>query len=187
MTNYFRKDTEPVPGSPETSLSNETGPIELDSANVERAQVDRAQVESAEVERIEVVPISERAVPGPDRRPLIVPPASEPWARPAGGAVGVAPTRAVEQERIALFVPNESNELRARWDRIQVDFVDQPRKAVEDADALVSATMSRLAEIFSAERQKLERQWEKNENISTEDLRLTLQRYRSFFGRLLSI
>jgi hypothetical protein len=68
-----------------------------------------------------------------------------------------------------------------------VDFVDQPRKAVEDADALVSATMSRLAEIFSAERQKLERQWEKNENISTEDLRLTLQRYRSFFGRLLSI
>jgi hypothetical protein len=118
---------------------------------------------------------------------LIVPRFSEPSARPVGAAVGVAPARAVEQERIALFVPNESNELRARWDRIQVDFVDQPREAVEDADALVSATMSRLAEIFSAERQKLERQWEKNENISTEDLRLTLQRYRSFFGRLLSI
>ena len=182
MTNYFRKDAEPVPGSPETSLSNETGPIELESSNVARAQV-----ESAEVERIEVVPINERAVPDPDRRPLIVPRFSEPSATPVGAAVGVAPARAVEQERIALFVPNESNELRARWDRIQVDFVDQPREAVEDADALVSATMSRLAEIFSAERQKLERQWEKNENISTEDLRLTLQRYRSFFARLLSI
>src|SRR5580704_15919649 len=186
MTNYFRKDVEPVPGSPETSLSNETGPIELESANVERAAVERAQDERTEVERIEVVPINERAVPDPDRRPLIVQPSSEPPARPARAAVGVAPARAVEQERIALFVPNESNELRARWDRIQVDFVDQPREAVEDADALVSATMSRLAEIFSAERQKLERQWEKNENISTEDLRLTLQRYRSFFARLLS-
>jgi hypothetical protein len=68
-----------------------------------------------------------------------------------------------------------------------VGFVDEPRNAVQDADALVSATMKRLAEIFAAERQKLEGQWAKSENISTEDLRVALRRYRSFFARLLAI
>jgi hypothetical protein len=68
-----------------------------------------------------------------------------------------------------------------------VGFVDEPRKAVEEADGLVSATSKRLAEMFAAERQKLERQWDRSENISTEDLRIALQRYRSFFARLLAI
>lgn len=173
MTEYFRKDVDRVPAA-ETLLPDDTAPIE---------------VQAAEVDRIKLDPINRNTAPDPDRRPLIVPPAAESSPGPAGAAVGAATGAAVgrAEERIALFVPNESNELRARWDRIQVDFVDQPRKAVKDADALVSATMGRLAEIFSAERQKLERQWEKDENISTEDLRLTLQRYRSFFGRLLSI
>lgn len=160
MTEYFRKDAESVPVPQETSFPSAS-------------------------ERI-----NERSVPDPDKRPLIVPPPADTLpanvtSQPAGA--GVAATRAQEQDRIALFVPNEANEFRSRWDSIQVGFVDQPRKAVEDADALVAATMSRLAEIFSAERQKLERQWEKSENISTEDLRITLQKYRSFFGRLLSI
>jgi len=81
----------------------------------------------------------------------------------------------------------EANELRARWDGIQVGFVDEPRKAVQEADALVSATIKRLAEIFADERQKLEQQWDRSENISTEDLRIALQRYRSRFARLLAI
>ena len=100
---------------------------------------------------------------------------------------GTAVARAREEERVALFAANESNELRARWDSIQVGFVDEPRKAVQEADALVSATIKRLAEMFAAERQKLEQQWDRSENISTEDFRVALRRYRSFFARLLAI
>jgi hypothetical protein len=58
---------------------------------------------------------------------------------------------------------------------------------VQEADALVSATIKRLAEIFADERQKLEQQWDRSENVSTEDLRVALQRYRSFFARLLAM
>jgi hypothetical protein len=65
--------------------------------------------------------------------------------------------------------------------------VDEPRRAVEQADSLVAGTMKRLAEIFADERNKLESQWDKGENVSTEDLRLALRRYRSFFSRLLSV
>jgi hypothetical protein len=73
-----------------------------------------------------------------------------------------------------------------RWEEIQVRFVDEPRGAVEDADALVATVMQRLAEGFAQERERLEAQWGRGEDISTEDLRVALQRYRSFFRRLLS-
>lgn len=104
-----------------------------------------------------------------------------------GSRTSVAAVRAPEEERAALFAANEASELRARWDSIQVGFVDEPRKAVEEADALVSDTMKRLAEIFSDERQRLESQWDRREDISTEDFRVALRRYRSFFARLLAI
>ena len=87
----------------------------------------------------------------------------------------------------ALFDDKECNGFRSRWDEIQIHFVDDPRKAAEDADALVAETMRRLAEIFSDERKNMEAQWSKGENVSTEDLRQALQRYRSFFNRLLVI
>ena len=77
--------------------------------------------------------------------------------------------------------------MRARWDTIQAGFVDEPRRVVEQADELVATTMKRLAEIFAAEREKLEQQWARGDDVSTEDLRLALRRYRSFFGRLLSM
>jgi hypothetical protein len=116
------------------------------------------------------------------------PPADVPPANVASNsATGAAVARAREEERVALFIANEANELRGRWDGIQVGFVDEPRKAVQEADALVSATIKRLAEIFADERQKLEQQWDRSENISTEDFRVALRRYRSFFARLLAI
>ena len=77
--------------------------------------------------------------------------------------------------------------LRARWMHIQTEFVDEPRKSVEEADELVALTMKRLAETFARERDKLEREWGRGDDISTEDLRIALQRYRSFFDRLLSV
>jgi hypothetical protein len=91
------------------------------------------------------------------------------------------------QQSTALFAADEAQTFRARWDDIQAGFVDEPRRAVESADTLVAETMKRLAEIFAAERATLEQQWDKGDNISTEDLRLALQRYRSFFSRLLSV
>lgn len=86
-----------------------------------------------------------------------------------------------------LFPSNELEDLRTRWKDIQTGFVDEPRKAVEDADGLVASAMKRLAEVFSQERSRLEQQWDRGDNVSTEDLRVALQRYRSFFDRLLSV
>jgi hypothetical protein len=86
-----------------------------------------------------------------------------------------------------LFPNDEIEDLRNRWGGVQAAFVDEPRRAVEQADGLVAAAMKRLAEVFAEERSKLEKCWDQGDNVSTEDLRVALQRYRSFFHRLLSI
>jgi hypothetical protein len=86
----------------------------------------------------------------------------------------------------ALFPDDELHNFRARWDQAQTSFVDEPRRAVEQADGLVANVVQRIAEQFSNERAKLEGQWSKGDNVSTEDLRQALRRYRSFFDRLLS-
>jgi len=86
-----------------------------------------------------------------------------------------------------LFTPNEAQDFRSRWEKVQVAFVDEPRKAVQDADALVDATIKKLTEGFAAERSKLEHGWDHGDNVTTEDLRVALRRYRSFFDRLLSL
>jgi hypothetical protein len=103
------------------------------------------------------------------------------------GTYGAAAAPAMERETGPLFSSDEAKDLRARWDAIQVGFVDEPRRAVEQADYLVAGTMKRLAEMFAQERSNLEGQWDQGENVSTEDLRLALRRYRSFFSRLLSV
>jgi len=90
-------------------------------------------------------------------------------------------------ETTALFPDDQLRDLQARWNDIQTGFVDEPRSAVERADCLVASTMQQLAEAFSKERSKLEQQWDRGDNISTEDLRVAFQRYRSFFRRLLSM
>jgi hypothetical protein len=86
-----------------------------------------------------------------------------------------------------LFAEKDAGDLRRRWNDIQAAFVDEPRKAVENADSLVADVMKRLAEGFAHERNTLERQWDRGDKITTEDLRVTLQRYRSFFVRLLEV
>jgi hypothetical protein len=102
-------------------------------------------------------------------------------------STAAAPAPALERETGPLFSGSEANDLRGKWDAIQVGFVDEPRRAVEQADSLVAGTMKRLAEVFAEERNRLENQWDQGENVSTEDLRQALRRYRSFFSRLLSV
>jgi hypothetical protein len=112
-------------------------------------------------------------------------PAQSPATTSPGTAIKKnTPTPA---EATALFPDDQLKELQARWDDIQTGFVDEPRSAVERADGLVAHAMQQLAEAFARERANLERQWDSGDNISTEDLRVAFQRYRSFFRRLLSM
>jgi hypothetical protein len=106
-----------------------------------------------------------------------------------GGAstAGAATAPAIDEQAAPLFSPDEAKDFYAQWDAIQVSFVDEPRLAVEQANTLVAVTMKRLAEMFAVERAKLEGQWDRGDDVSTEDFRLVLRRYRSFFGRLLSV
>jgi hypothetical protein len=90
-------------------------------------------------------------------------------------------------EPTPLFTESETEDFRSQWSNLQTGFVDEPRRTVENADKLVASVMQRLAEGFANERSGLEKQWDSSDNVSTEDLRVALQRYRSFFGRLLEL
>jgi hypothetical protein len=91
-----------------------------------------------------------------------------------------------DRNQSPLFAENELRDFRARWDQVQTSFVDEPRHAVEQADTLVATVVKRIAEQFAEERSKLEKQWDRGDNVSTEELRQGFQRYRAFFDRLLS-
>jgi hypothetical protein len=86
----------------------------------------------------------------------------------------------------ALIDAGAAREYRSRWADIQAGFVDQPRDAVAQADGLVSEIIQRVADSFARERDSLEDQWSRGDEVSTEDLRLVLQHYRQFFDRLLT-
>ena len=99
----------------------------------------------------------------------------------------VRDTRDVTDTREPLFASADADGYRTRWGAIQTGFVDEPRKAVEEADSLVAEVVKRLAEGFADTRQRLEVEWERNDQVSTEDLRQSMRRYRSFFDRLLAL
>jgi len=84
-----------------------------------------------------------------------------------------------------LVPPDEADQLRSRWDAIQTGFVDDPRRAVEEANHLVDEVTSRVVESFTRGRARLEEQWSRGDEVTTEELRVVLQRYRSFFDGLL--
>ena len=85
-----------------------------------------------------------------------------------------------------LLEDHEMESIRGQWKDIQAAFVDEPRQAVQEADALVNELMQRLAQKFASEREQLESQWAGGADVSTEDLRRGLRQYRSFFERLLA-
>jgi hypothetical protein len=86
-----------------------------------------------------------------------------------------------------LFSTADVGDLRMRWSSVQTGFVDEPRWAVQEADKLVATVVDLLTASFSNERSALEKQWDRGEDVSTEELRLALQRYRTFFDRLLNV
>jgi carbon monoxide dehydrogenase subunit G len=92
----------------------------------------------------------------------------------------------LDDERAPLFEAADTEQLRERWQVLQIGFVDDPRQMVSKADDLVGELMQRLTDGFGERRSALEEQWDKGDDVSTEDLRVVLTRYRSFFNRLLS-
>ncbi len=96
-------------------------------------------------------------------------------------------TEDISAEERSADRPSSTADFRSRWTDIQTGFVDEPRRAVEQADALVAEVIKRLANSFAEERSKLEGQWGRGDDVSTEDLRVSLRRYRSFFDRLLNV
>ena len=121
--------------------------------------------------------------PAPPEQPL------EPQSQtPAPTADQPArPAQTKEETPTPLFAADAAESFRSRWQDIQTSFIDEPTRAVEQADSLVAEIMQQLAKTFAAERAHLEEQGEHGKDISTEDLRMALRHYRSFFDRLLSI
>jgi hypothetical protein len=105
----------------------------------------------------------------------------------AGSAMAADAAARSDEKQTPLFAPDDASGFRSRWSEIQAGFVDDPRHTVEQADGLVAEVMKQLAEVFADERARLEKQWDRGDDVSTEDLRVALQRYRSFFERLLSM
>jgi AcrR family transcriptional regulator len=91
-----------------------------------------------------------------------------------------------DQPYAQLLGSHEMQRILGQWKDIQADFVDGPRKAVQDADALVAEVLQRLAQRFASEREQLEAQWAGGDDVSTEDLRQSLRLYRAFFERLVA-
>jgi hypothetical protein len=123
---------------------------------------------------------------GMGRQPTSQPPASSSGRESAVPQTAAAGAQASGRSDNALFDQDELRDLRTRWDQVQTSFVDEPRHAVEQADTLVATVVKRIAEQFADEREKLEQQWHRGDDVSTEDLRQGLKRYRAFFDRLLS-
>jgi len=87
----------------------------------------------------------------------------------------------------SLMPKGQTEQMRERWKMIQASFVDEPRKAVQEADQLVMSAIQELEHVFRDQRSQMEHTWSGGKDVSTEDLRLSLQRYRTFFDRLLSL
>jgi len=97
------------------------------------------------------------------------------------------PAMAREEGPGPLLPADLVQELRTHWDNVQTGFVDEPRAAVQQADELVARAMKHIAESFANERRNLEQQWDRGDEVNTEDLRQALRKYRTFFQRLLSV
>jgi hypothetical protein len=110
-------------------------------------------------------------------------------AVPSAEAPGAEPSRTKHESPAAevLFASDDLAGLRARWAGVQAAFVDDPKECVQKADVLVSDLVEQLTTGFAEARSRLEEQWSRGKEASTEDLRLALMHYREFFERLLAV
>ena len=152
-------------------LRNDQELTTADIANPQRSREYRSAV------------IDERPIPSQSAVPV----RQNTDERPVSSNVAPVAQKKEDMADGPLFRGEELQGFRSRWDQVQASFVDEPRMAVEQADGLVASVVKRLAEEFSTVRADLERQWDSAGDVSTEELRQVLRRYRSFFNRLLPI
>jgi hypothetical protein len=98
-----------------------------------------------------------------------------------------SPSASISDQLEPLFEDEAARKFRSRWQVIQGKFVDDPRDSVKQADDLVADIIKNVTMSFSDRRMSLEKQWNSGQNVSTEDMRQALKRYRSFFERLLTL
>jgi hypothetical protein len=184
------------PNRPETRREGGLSTADLATVSEERTEerdpqldAEARHLEQARQERYPGEPFGIRVErPEAAQRQEQPPAQREPTQAAAPPPPPPQPERAAEKESpVALLSDQDSQGFRSRWEAIQIGFVDSPKDAVQQADGLVAELMKRLAESFAGARSDLEQQWSRGEDVSTEDLRLALRRYRSFFDRLLSI
>ena len=158
-------------------------------ADTPGASVNQQSQEASPAQRAQQNAV-DTAIPASGSRPT--PDGASVEARDARPGPNAAPTRAAGQQGpgdakpVPLLSADVAGAFLARWNTMQATFVDEPRRVVEQADSLVAEVMQRIAETMAQERKGLEGQWAAGDSVSTEDLRVALQHYRSFFQRLLS-
>ena len=101
---------------------------------------------------------------------------------PAASGGELAPHPELGTPYLASHASADAHE---RWQQVQSTFVDDPQRSVAEAHQLVGELMQRINSAFAEERAQLERAWSSGQQVSTEELRVCLQRYRAFFSRLL--
>ena len=130
----------------------------------------------------------EQATTAPPRDAEVPETRAADMARPAPAAdSGTAQAEPVEEDNTLLFADEHRSGLHSRWNDVQAAFVDDPKECVQKADNLVAEVVEELTASFADTRSRLEAQWSRGEEASTEDLRVALTRYRDFFNRLLSV
>ena len=154
-------------------MTERAEPQDIERRNGDQARSEGSQrLSTAQVAAVRHVAANEQRKSGDGTRTPVGPGPSDPEG---------------EQAATPLFDEAAIGRHRERWQAIQADFVDDPRQAVTEADELVAELIQQLAKSFADERSKLEGQWGRGDDVSTEDMRIALQRYRSFFGRLLTV
>jgi hypothetical protein len=192
-THDHHTETAPSPEEVEPTTPGTEHVTERAASSTVSADPSPAQTESS-------IPRGEPSGAAADAVPHQAPPSdahSEPSCAPTQSAIAgtEAPPKMTQGSRAesespterSLFADDELAGLRARWDSVQAGFVDDPKECVHKADGLVSDVVGRLATGFTETRSRLEEQWARGEEASTEDLRLALRRYRDFFDRLLAV
>jgi len=181
---YSSPGTEPATAQPRQSAAAEpsSATMRTDPPTADDDSAARQEYSSAGMEPATAQTRQSAAAAEPSSATVRTdPPAAQ--TEPSGTETGMS----TDQSRTNSLFADDTSGFRSRWDDVQAAFVDDPKECVQKADTLVAEVVEQLTYGFSEARSRLEAQWSRGEEASTEDLRLALKRYREFFQRLLSV
>ena len=180
---YSSPETEPATAQHRQSAAAEpsSATMRTDPPTADDDSAARQEYSSAGMEPATAQPRQSAAAEPSSATMRTDPPAAQ--TEPSGTETGIS----TDQSRTNSLFADDTSGLRSRWDDVQAAFVDDPKECVQKADTLVAEVVEQLTNGFSEARSRLEAQWSRGEEASTEDLRLALKRYREFFQRLLSV